>query len=161
MRMAIAACVFALVACSPPSSHPGAMAEPPDQDATAGSSGAARVEAPAFALETEAIVGRWSFDRSCGLYDLVFNADASANYYDYTDEQHVVSYAGRWTSGDHNRVVISLHRLGETGAPTGDALTYTLDVSDPVTDDLIGQFGRAGGDMRAIIAKRCPEEDRQ
>ena len=157
MRMAIAACVFALVACSPPSSP----AEPPAQGATAGSSGAGRVEAPVFTLDAETILGRWSFDRSCGLYDLVFNADASANYYDYTDEQHVVSYAGRWARADHNRVVMSLHRLGETGAPTGDALTYSFDVSDPVTDDLIGQFGPAGGDMRAITAKRCPEEDRE
>ena len=160
MRMAIAACVFALLACSPPSSRSEAKTDPSPEVATTGSSGASRVEAPAFALETEAMVGRWSFDRSCGLYDLVFNADASANYFDYTDEQHVVSYAGRWTS-NHNRVVMSLHRLGETGAPIGDALTYTLDVSDPVTDDLIGQFGPAGGDMRAISAKRCPEEDRQ
>ena len=159
MRMAIAVCVFALVACSPPS-HPEAMPDPSPETANTGSSGASRAAAPAFALETDAIVGRWSFDRSCGLYDLVFNADASANYYDYTDEQHVVSYAGRWTS-DHNRVVMSLHRLGETGGPIGDALSYTLDVSDPVADDLIGQFGPAGSDMRAISAKRCPEEDRQ
>jgi hypothetical protein len=161
MRMAIAACVFALVACSPPSSPPQNRAEPTTETTTSGSSGAERVAAPALALGGEAVVGRWSFDRSCGLYDLVFNTDATVNYYDYADEQHVVSYAGRWARAVHNRIVMSLHRLAETGAPTGEALTYALNVSDPVSDDLIGQFGPVGRGMRAITAKRCPQEDRQ
>lgn len=155
MRRAMLACVLTLVGCGPPSS----LSEPPPQDARAGAGGAGRAAAPV--LDGEAVVGRWSFDRSCGLYDLVFNADASADYYDYADERRVVSYAGRWAAADHNRLVLRLYRLGEGGAPSGDALTYDFDVSDPVTDDLIGQFGPAGGDMRAIVAKRCPEEDRQ
>jgi len=156
MRLFAAAMMFALVACSPPS----APAEPP-QGATAGSSNAGRVEAPAFTLASETMVGQWSFDRSCGLYDLVFSADGAANYYDYVDESHVVSYAGRWVAADHNRVVMTLRRVGADGAPSGDALTYNFDVSDPVTDDLVGRFGQAESDMRNITAKRCPEEDRE
>src|SRR5689334_24730079 len=103
MRLLAAALISALAACSPPS----APAEPP-QGAAAGSSGAGRVEAPTFTLASETVVGQWSFDRSCGLYDLVFSADDAANYYDYTDESHVVSYAGHWTTTDHNRVVMTL-----------------------------------------------------
>jgi hypothetical protein len=155
MRLLAAAMMFALAACSPPSA-PAA----PSQGATPGSSGAGRVEAPAFTLASEAIVGQWSFDRSCGLYDLVFSADGAANYYDYADESHVVSYAGRWAADD-NRVVLTLRRLGADGAPPGGALTYNFDVSDPVIDDLIGRFGQAESDMRNITAKRCPEEDRE
>jgi len=166
MRVAAAAFVFALAACSPPSSRTQTMAEPTAQDAAAAPSGAdasnrGRVAAPGFRLAAEALVGRWSFDRSCGLYDLVFNADATANYYDYADERRVVSYAGRWAIAEQNRIVMSLRRLGETGAPTGEPLSYGFSVSDPVSDELIGQFGPAGGDMRAIAAKRCPEEDRK
>ena len=156
MRLLAAALMFALAACSPPS----APAEPPPQDAAAGSNGAGRVEAPMFTLASETIVGEWSFDRSCGLYDLVFSADGAANYYDYTDESHVVSYAGRWLATDHNRVVMTLRRVGADGAPSGAALTYDFDVSDPVTDDLIGRFGQAESEMRNITAKRCPQEDR-
>jgi hypothetical protein len=156
MRLLAAALMFALAACSPPS----APAEPP-QGAAAGSSGAGRVEASAFTLASDAIVGQWSFDRSCGFYDVVFNANATANYYDYTDQSHVVSYTGRWAAADHNRVVMTLRRLGADGAPSGDDLTYNFDVSDPVTDDLIGRFGQSGGDIHNITAKRCPEEDRE
>jgi len=156
MRLLAVALMFALTACSPPS----APAESP-QGAASGSSGAGRVEAPVFTLGSEAVVGRWSFDRSCGLYDLVFNADGAANYYDYADESHVVSYTGRWVAADHNRVVMTLRRLGGDGAPSGDALTYNFDVSDPVTDDLIGRFGQVESDMRNITAKRCPDEDRE
>jgi hypothetical protein len=157
MRLLAAALISALAACSPPS----APAEPPPQGAAAGSSGAGRVEAPTFTLASEAVVGQWSFDRSCGLYDLVFSAGGVANYYDYADESHVVSYAGRWAAADHNRVVMTLRRLGGDGAPSGEALTYIFDVSDPVTDDLVGRFGQAESDMRNITAKRCPEEDRE
>ncbi len=156
MRMAAAAFLLALAACSPPSA-PAA----PAHGAASGSVGAGPVATTAFRLEADALLGRWSFDRSCGLYDLVFEANGSVSYFDYADASHVVSYAGRWTIGDHNRVVLSLHRLGGDGAPTGDAITYNLDVSEPVADDLIGQFGAQGGDMRAITAKRCPEEDRE
>jgi hypothetical protein len=161
MRASIAACMFAFVACSPPSSPPQNRAESTVETATSGSIGARRVDVSAFALDGQALVGRWSFDRSCGLYDLVFNADATVNYYDYGDERHVVAYAGRWARADHNRIVMSLHRLAQTGGPTGEALTYAFDVSEPVSDDLIGQFGVVGRATRAISAKRCPEEDRE
>ena len=155
LRLPAAALMSALTVCSPPS----APAEPPPGDAAGSSAG--RVEAPAFSLASEAIVGQWSFDRSCGLYDLAFSADGAANYYDYADESHVVSYAGRWAASDHNRLVMSLRHLGADGAPSGEAVTYNFDVSDPVTDDLIGRFGQAERDMRNITAKRCPDEDRE
>ncbi len=160
MRLVVATCALALAACGPPPSAP-APSEPPPQSMRAAPSGAGRLTPATLTLSAEAVVGRWSFDRSCGLYDLVFNADETAAYYDYADETHVVSYAGRWVGADHNRLVVTLHRLNESGAPMGDALTYTFDVSAPVTDDLVGQFGPAGGDMRNITAKRCPEEDRE
>ncbi|MBS0385923.1 MAG: hypothetical protein JSS00_11300 [Proteobacteria bacterium] len=155
MRIAAIALVLALCGCGPSP----APAEPAPHGV--GRAGAGGAEAPVFAVESAALVGRWSFDRSCGLYDLVFNADNTAGYYDYSDEAHVVSYAGRWSAAEHNRIVLTLRRLNDSGAPSGEALTYKLDVAAPVANDLIGRFGPSVGDTRAITAKRCPEEDRE
>ena len=157
MRAAIVVLALLAAACGQSASQQPAT---PDQGAYAGSSGAGRTEAARFTLEPNALVGLWSFSRDCGLYDLVFEPEA-ATYYDYSDASAVVTHKGTWAAADSNRVVLTTHRLGPDGAPTGDAETYNIDVSDPVTDDLIGHFARAdGSEPRDLTAKRCPDEDR-
>jgi hypothetical protein len=155
MRTIVAALALVLAACTPPAQ----TAESP-QDASAGSSGVGAVPEQPFTLESEALVGLWSFERHCGDYDLVFEADSDAHHYVMSPEGMVTSYAGSWATADNNRVVLTLHRLGADGA-RGEAITYNLDVAAPVTDDLIARFARAdGAEARDITARRCPEEDR-
>jgi hypothetical protein len=154
MRAALLAVVLLIAACG--QSAPADTATPETAEPAPGSA-----VTPAFALETEALVGLWSFDRSCGLYDLVFEADDEAQYYDYRDESAVVSYRGTWAPAETNRVELTVRRLDANGAPSGGDITYVLDVSAPVTDDLVGRFVRSdGAEAREINARRCAEEDR-
>lgn len=115
-------------------------------------------EAP-LVLEREALVGLWSFDRSCGNYDLVIEADGRAQYYDISPEGAVTSHAGTWALED-NRVVLTMRRLGAAGEPEGDTLSSTIELGAAVTEDLIGDFAPAGDAPAPISARRCPEEDR-
>ena len=145
---------LALAACG----QQGAPAH--GEDGYAGSSGAGRIEAPPFVLEPEALVGLWSFDRTCGLYDLVFQADDRVEYFDYNDPAATASYAGTWSVAEDNRVALALRQLDAEGRPTGEEQAFTLALASPVTDDLIGDFFRVGGDAQALTARRCAEEDR-
>lgn len=158
MRFAIAAlALFAIPACGQSAeTAPAAPAEQSFEEA------ATAIAPQDFVLETEAVVGQWSFDRDCGLYDLVFYADANVYYFDYSTEGQVVSYAGQWgEERDNNRVTLELRRLDAQNQATGETLSYVLDIITPVTDDLNGRFGRADGTFgRNIHARRCPEEDR-
>lgn len=159
--MRIAAIVFALAlaACG---AQPAAEGEAAPQDASAGSTGVGNVPAETFTLESEALVGLWSFQRDCGLYDLVFDADDLVQYYDYTTTPgNVISYRGSWSIADNNRVVLNVSLIDMENEPTGEARTFHLDVGAPVTDDLIGVFGPQGGTAREITARRCEDEDRE
>lgn len=149
MRYAILALAM-LGACG----QPPAPAEAPEEVRAS--------EAPAFALESEALIGAWSFDRTCGLYDLVFEADGRANYFDYSSDT-VVSHVGTWATTDGNRAVLTTHTQSADGALGPDSETYILDVTAPVADDLAGVFAREGDTaLRDINAKRCDEtEDRE
>ncbi len=156
MRIAAIILALALAACG---AQP--VAEAP-QDASAGSTGVGNVPDQAFTLEAEALIGLWSFDRTCGLYDLVFDEQDLVQYYDYTTTPgNVISYRGAWETADNNRVVLNVRRIDMENEPTGDAVTFNLDVGATVTDDLIGAFGPAGGPARDITALRCPDEDRE
>ena len=155
MRLVVAAFVLALGACSPPSAPTA-----PSSAVLAAAGGEARTAAPSFVVARESVVGQWSFDRTCGLYDLVFGADGNVDYFDYADHSHVLSYVGRWAMADHNRIAMTVRLRGPDAAPTGDERTYAFDVAGPIADDLNGRFGEAGGPSNAITAKRCPEEDR-
>lgn len=154
MRIAAIVLAFALAACGAPPA-----AEAP-QDASAGSTGVGNVPDAPFTLESEALIGLWSFDRTCGLYDLVFDADDLVQYYDYTNTT-VVSYRGSWSVADNNNVVLNVRRIDMEDEPTGDPVTFNLHVGATVTDDLVGTFGNAGGTVREITALRCPDEDRE
>ena len=154
MRIAAIILALTLTACGAPPA-----AEAP-HDASAGSTGVDRVADEPFTLESEALIGLWSFDRTCGLYDLVFDAEDLVQYYDYTNPT-VVSYRGSWSTADNNRVVLNVTRLDINDEPMGEAHTFHLDVGATVTDDLIGAFGPAGGPARDITALRCPDEDRE
>ena len=159
MRSAIVALALLAAACGQSATQ--TTADTPPEDAYAGSSGAGRIPDEPFALESEALVGLWSFDRTCGLYDLVFQADDTATYYDYTHDL-AVTHAGAWAIAANNRVVLTVRRLGADGAPAGETETYNLDVKSPVTDDLVAHLERAdGAEPRDISARRCPEEDRE
>jgi hypothetical protein len=148
-----------LTACG--QSAPADTATPPE-DAAAGSTGVGRIAAQPFTLEGEALVGLWSFARDCGLYDLVFQADDVAEYYDYSTEGRVTSYRGTWATADDNRVVLTVRLVDANNAVTGDSIIYNLDVAAPVTDDLTGYFARAdGAGSRDVTARRCEEEDRE
>ena len=160
MRITVAVMAFTLAACGQPTqttvSGPVAATQP--EDAYAGWSGAGRVPEQPFTLESEAVVGLWSFQRDCGLYDLVFRADGSAHYFDYSADLNV-SHSGSWTTAANNRVVLTLRRLDGAGIPSGPQLIYNLDVSARVTDDLVGRFGPAdGAAAQDITARRCPQE---
>ena len=149
----VAAALFVLAACGAPTE--GASTEP---------AASTTASAPAdFTLESEAVVGQWSFDRTCGVYDIVLYADANADYFDYADSGHVTSYGGQWTEDvTTKRVTLEVRLLDAENRATGDPITYTLDITAPVTDDLIGHFARAdGAGAREINALRCPEEDRE
>ncbi len=147
MRMLATALVFALAACSPPSgSAPSTTTTEPTATA-------------AFGVTAAQLGGQWSFGRDCGLSDLVFT-DSDVSYYDYADPSNVISYVGAYAiTGDH--VAMTLHRLDAQGAPTGNALSYTLDIAAPVTTNLAGHFGPARGAMHDINAKQCAYEDRE
>jgi len=157
MRIIVAAFALALVACSPPSgSASGSASSTSATDTSASSPGAAL----AVAVTAAQLGGQWSFDRTCGMYELVFTND-NVSLYDYSDPSHAISYVGPYTIAG-NRVVLTVQRLDANGTPGGQPITYNLDVTAPVMADLVGQFGAAGGEMRAINAKRCDNaEDRE
>jgi hypothetical protein len=162
MRVAVAtALMLALAACSPPSgaSGPAAAGDVAQSQATAT---APNIAPQSFSLQTEAVVGSWSFDGSCGLYDLVFHANANVDYFDYSDQSHVASYGGQWAEDlPNNRVTLTLQRLDGEGHLTGQPIDYVLDIITPPNEDLNGRFGRADGTVGVNIhAKRCPQEDR-
>lgn len=152
MRFTALMVALALVACGAPSEAP--------EDASAGATGVGAVRGEPFALEPEALIGLWSFNRDCGLYDLVFDADDLVQYYDYSDESAVVSYRGAWSVAQNNRVVLTMSLIDIENEPTGEVRTFHLDVASTVTDDLIASFGPADGPARDITARRCPDEDR-
>ena len=157
MRVALVALMMvALAACG----QTTAPVQTPE-DASAGSTGVGRIADAPFALESEALIGLWSFERDCGLYDLVFDAEDLVQYYDYTTTPgNVISYRGSWAMAENNRVVLNVSLIDMENEPTSETRTFHLHVSAPVTDDLIGAFGPAGGPAQDITARRCEDEDR-
>ncbi len=142
MRTLIAASVLMLAACG----QTGAPAATETTETPAAATPAA------FTVDPASLGGMWSFGDGCGRSDLVVT-NRDATYYDYTDPTNVISYAGPYAITD-NHVVMTMHRLDAHGAPTGDPIAYTLDVSAPITEDLHAQFGTPGA-MREINAKQC------
>ncbi len=153
MRLIVAALALALAACTPPST----TAEAPADSAAAATDSAA---APAFITDAAQIGGMWSFARVCGGADLIFTL-TDATYYDYTDPNAAITYNGTFAIAGGNHVELLLHRLDANGSPTGPALTYNLDLTAPVTADLVGTFGPAGGPTQTINAKQCASEVRE
>jgi hypothetical protein len=152
MRLIAAGFILIAAACSPG----GATT------ATSTVMSAATVEAtavPALVVTAVQLGGQWSFDRSCGLYDLIFT-NTSVEYYDYTDPSHVVSYIGSYAVTGSS-VALTLRRLNGHGEPSGDPVSYTLEVTAPPSIDLAGRFGRTSGDVHYINAKQCANEDRE
>jgi hypothetical protein len=66
---------------------------------------------------------------------------------------------GTWATADGNRVVLSLERHEPGLGPTGEQVTYYVDVAAPVTDDLSGVLARDDGtEQRGVNARRCEEQ---
>lgn len=144
MREAAIAVLAFLAACGQPQSTT-------PEDASAGSSGVGRVAETALVIEPEALVGVWSFDRSCASGDgMILHADGRASYDEWGE--------GTWATADDNRVVLTLSRIEPGVGPTGETLVYNIAVAAPVADDLIGQLARPdGSERRGLNALRCPE----
>jgi hypothetical protein len=138
MRLATAAGILALAACTPPPAT--------EEDSTS----VGEIAAEGFVMDTATLVGTWSFDRTCASGDgMALNADSTAGL----DEWGV----GTWATAAGNRVVLNLERQEPGVGATGQQVTYYFDVAGPVTDDLVGQMARDDGtEQRAINARRCP-----
>lgn len=151
MRFSVIAIALLTAACGQPASpaaEPAAQAPP---DASAGSTGVGDVAAASFTLDSEALVGTWSFDRSCASGDgMRLGADGAAGYDEWG--------TGTWALAENNRVVLTLQRYEPGVGPAGETVIYNIDVADPVTDDLIGNLARPdGSEPRGVNARRCPE----
>jgi hypothetical protein len=145
MRFFLGFVALALASCSQPASAP--------EDAAAGSTGVGRVETAPVVIEPEALVGVWSFDRSCASGDgMRLNADGTASFDEWGQ--------GTWSfNANDNRVLLNLN-VNEMGVgPTGETRIYSIVVMDAVTDDLNGRIevSMVGEQPRGINAKRCPE----
>jgi len=133
-RMALAVALF-VCACG-------------QQTRQADSPAQAPTEAQTAAFEHEALVGTWSFDRSCASGDgMRLNADDTASFDEWGE--------GNWSVDAENRLVldVAVHEPGV--GPTGERQTLVLAINGAITDDLNAEL--AGTPPRAINARRCPE----
>jgi len=137
-----AAMAIMLCACGAPADKAGDAPPSPEAAQTAHAS---------FTLEPEALVGVWSFDRSCASGDgMRLMADGRATYDEWGE--------GDWRTADDNRVVLTLTRWEPGVGPTGETVVYNVDVAEPVRDNLVARLARPdGGEPRAVNAKRCPD----
>jgi hypothetical protein len=122
---------------------------PPPSGATAGSTEAGAAPDEEIEFETEALVGVWSFDRSCASGDgMTLVADGTASFDEWGQ--------GTWATADGNRVVLTLTRWEPGVGPTDETVVYNIDLAATVTDDLIGLLARAdGSEPRGLNALRC------
>ena len=105
-------------------------------------------------VESEALVGVWSFDRTCASGDgMQLNADGTASFDEWG--------SGTWTiEQPDNRVILDLEVFEPGVGPTGARATNRITVTMPVTDDLIGELtSTQTPEPRPINARRCPESN--
>lgn len=139
-RIAAAVSFLALSACGQPASTPAADTATPPVAAAA-----------APALESEALVGVWSFDRTCASGDgMTLNADGTASYDEWGE--------GHWVIDIPSRVILTLAKMEPGVGATGQHVMVTIDVTPPVTDDLNGARSFDDGTPpNTINARRCPD----
>jgi hypothetical protein len=161
-RIALASLVMAVsAACSQPapvsssntSSRPaGPKAETPP-DAHAGSSGVARVPGDSGPLmDPIAMIGTWSFDRTCASEDgMTLAADGTAG----TDQG-----PGMWAVDAEQRLVIIVREqeMGKAEDKLAERIVWRFTPSKIVDDDLVGTLEprRMGEKSIAVNARRCP-----
>jgi hypothetical protein len=143
MRLVIATFGLLLVACGQPTT-------PASREAST-TSAATPPAATASAFEPEALVGAWSFDRSCASGDgMTLNADSTASYDEWGE--------GHWVVDAPSRLIITLAKSEPGVGPTGQHVMVTIDVTPPVADDLNGTRAFDDGTPSGPInARRCPE----
>jgi len=139
MRVLAFVTLLALAACGQPSGG-----DPKGEEGAAAPSGG-------VAFESEALVGVWSFDRTCASGDgMRLNADGTATFDEWGE--------GAWSVRDPGHAVLTLREQDPGAGATGRTVTYTLEVTAPVTDELAGVLVRGDAEeVRAIHARRCPE----
>jgi hypothetical protein len=158
-----------LSACNPapagdPATPQDAAAPSVPEDAAAGFSGVGKDRAGGeldhddprlyepVLIDRAAIVGTWSFDRSCASGDaMMLAADGKAAYDEWGD--------GTWTINAEGQLVLDLVKR-EPGVldDKGEPLTMVFTAAEPVGDMLLGNFAGMAPDQpgRAVNAKRCP-----
>lgn len=104
-------------------------------------------------VDPKAVIGTWSFDRTCASGDAMTLArDGRAGF----DEWGL----GMWAVDAHQRIVLIL-RVTEPGTdedPLAERRVLVFTPRASVTDDLQGQLAtsRPGEAVREVNAKRCP-----
>lgn len=141
MRFVVTALVLALAACGQPASAPAPTT------ATA----AAAPAAGAPALDHDALVGTWSFDRSCASGDgMTLRTDGTVSYDEWGE--------GHWVLDVPARIILTLAKSEPGVGPTGQHVMVTLDVSAPVSDDLhAARSFDDGTPAGPVNARRCPD----
>lgn len=141
-QMILALAVFA-AACSPPAEN----AQPSDDPTQVLQGSASSPTLSGHTIDAQAIIGTWSFDKSCASGDgMTLSADGVAAY----DEWGL----GTWRIED-GRLVLDLatQEMGVSADPSAPRQIKTFEASAPVTEQLIGTLHPDG---RAIDGVRCP-----
>lgn len=140
MRKALVALTLVLTACG----QPGA----PQATTTTTAPPAAATGA---GLDHDALVGTWSFDRSCASGDgMTLRADSGASYDEWGE--------GHWVVDLPARIILTLAKTEPGVGPTGQHVMVTIDVTGAVGDDLQGSRSFDDGTPADTInARRCPE----
>ena len=142
MRIALIAAALVLTACGQPAPNGEGSSSPISPN----------IPVMPLVVESEALVGAWSFDHTCASGDgMRLGADGTAGFDEWGQ--------GTWAIAQpDNRVSLDL-AVSEPGmGPTGARATVRITVTMPVTDDLIGELTSSeAAEPRPINALRCPE----
>lgn len=102
-------------------------------------------------LDRDALVGVWSFDRSCASGDgMLLGPDGGASFDEWGD--------GVWRL-DGRDLHIALTYIDPGIGPTGETAEYILSIARLAGDELNGELKKvdSADDVRVIDALRCPE----
>jgi hypothetical protein len=148
MRYVVLAAAL-LGACSPETEPE----RPPNPEVTAAPAPVAVAPGP-VKLDQAALVGGWSFDRTCASEDAMgLTADGKA-YFDEWGQ-------GTWSIDADGRLVLVLRELtpGVEDDGGGAQMVMTFTASEPAGENLTGDFTSPRADIpaRAVNALRCPE----
>ena len=132
-----------LAACSPQGEPAAPASEALPSDA-----------APAVRLDPAALVGGWSFDRTCASEDAMGLMPDDKAYFDEWGQ-------GAWEIDADGRLVLTLRELtpGVEDDGGGEQVVMTLTAREHAGDRIVGELSspRANIPAREINALKCPE----